>query len=311
MPRLPRSPRGELRRPACRGCGRDVSRGERRFSRAAPGRSVRRNDEVPRRELSRRRPGRDRLAAAAVGRRAQHDAAEVSRHAGRTTSCSILAAAAGGSACGASTLARTSSGIDTGTFFAREARSGVDLVVGELRRLPFAEASVTKAYTIDVLEHLSPEGLHVTLAEMARVLAPGGALFVYTHVRQRSLLAPVLRLIAANRLGDRTARLRGSDHRKAPQDGSSEPADEPRASGRGGGRSRVQRGAIPVLHAALVVDRRKHPGAGRRACDGQDGCAPRRQDRRLSIGGAMRTARLAAKERIAQQRAWRIARFRR
>ncbi len=100
-------------------------------------------------------------------------------------------------------------GIDTGTFFAREARSGVDLVVGELRKLPFAGGSVTKAYTIDVLEHLSPEGLRVTLAEMARVLAPGGALFVYTHVRQKSMLAPLLRrspplLRRSNALGLRT-----------------------------------------------------------------------------------------------------------
>ena len=87
-------------------------------------------------------------------------------------------------------------GIDTGTFFAAEARAGVDLVAGELRQLPFADASVTKAYTIDVLEHLSPEGLQATLREVSRVLAPGGSLFVYTHVRQRSPLAPVLGLIA-------------------------------------------------------------------------------------------------------------------
>ena len=83
-------------------------------------------------------------------------------------------------------------GLDTGTFFAAEARAGVDLVVGELRQLPFADATVTKAYTIDVLEHLSPEGLEATLREVARVLAPGGLLFVYTHVRQRSPLAPAL-----------------------------------------------------------------------------------------------------------------------
>ena len=87
-------------------------------------------------------------------------------------------------------------GTDTGTFFAREARSSVDLVVGELRKLPFADASVTKAYTIDVLEHLSLEGLQATLREVSRILAPGGSLFVYTHVRQRSPLAPVLNLIA-------------------------------------------------------------------------------------------------------------------
>ena len=82
-------------------------------------------------------------------------------------------------------------GIDTGTFFAAEARASVDLVAGELRQLPFADASVTKAYTIDVLEHLSPEGLHATLREVSRVLIPGGSLFVYTHVRQRSPFAPV------------------------------------------------------------------------------------------------------------------------
>ncbi len=87
-------------------------------------------------------------------------------------------------------------GIDTGNYFAREARSNVDLVVGELRKLPFGDGSVTKAYTIDVLEHLSPEGLQVTLREISRVLAPGGALFVYTHVRQRSPFAPALSLIA-------------------------------------------------------------------------------------------------------------------
>jgi len=111
-------------------------------------------------------------------------------------------------------------GIDTGTFFAAEARAGVDLVVGELRQLPFAAASVTKAYTIDVLEHLSLEGLQATLREVARVLAPGGSLFVYTHVRQRSRLAPVLNVIsraasAVERMGlsDLTIeRLRKTDH---------------------------------------------------------------------------------------------------
>ena len=111
-------------------------------------------------------------------------------------------------------------GIDTGTFFAAEARSGVDLVVGELRRLPFADGSITKAYTIDVLEHLSQEGLMTTLREVSRVLAPGGSLFVYTHVRQRSRLAPALNLIsrtaaAIERLGcaDLTIeKLRKTDH---------------------------------------------------------------------------------------------------
>jgi ubiquinone/menaquinone biosynthesis C-methylase UbiE len=111
-------------------------------------------------------------------------------------------------------------GLDTGTFFAAEARTGLDLVVGELRRLPFADGSMTKAYTIDVLEHLSEEGLTATLREVARVLAPGGALFVYTHVRQRSSLAPLLGFVtrtasAIERMGfaDLTIeKLRKTDH---------------------------------------------------------------------------------------------------
>jgi ubiquinone/menaquinone biosynthesis C-methylase UbiE len=86
-------------------------------------------------------------------------------------------------------------GIDAGTYFAAEARDKVDLVVGDLRKLPLASECITKAYSIDVLEHLSIEGLTATLAEAARVLVPGGSLFVYTHLRQRSPLAPLLRAV--------------------------------------------------------------------------------------------------------------------
>ena len=111
-------------------------------------------------------------------------------------------------------------GIDAGTFFAVEARQGIDLVVGDLRQLPLADDSVTKAYTVDVLEHLSREGLERMLGEAARVLVPGGALFVYTHVQQRSVLAPVFALLSklaafAERAGLANLdleRLRSTDH---------------------------------------------------------------------------------------------------
>jgi SAM-dependent methyltransferase len=111
-------------------------------------------------------------------------------------------------------------GIDTGTFFAAESRASLDLVVGELRRLPFADGSLTKAYAIDVVEHLSPESLDAMLGEINRVLAPGGSLFVYTHVMQLSPLAPVLaaitglsRAIERAGLADLTVdRLRPTDH---------------------------------------------------------------------------------------------------
>ena len=98
--------------------------------------------------------------------------------------------------------------------------TGVDLLLGDLRRLPFADGTFTKAYSLDVLEHLSPEALRGMLAEAARVLAPGGALFVYTHVRKNAPIAAGLRWINAlarrlERLGlidMRQERLRKSDH---------------------------------------------------------------------------------------------------
>jgi SAM-dependent methyltransferase len=110
--------------------------------------------------------------------------------------------------------------IDISPYFAEEARQGVDLLLGDLRRLPFADATFTKAFSLDVLEHLSPEALRGMLQEAARVLRPGGALFVYTHVRKNAPIAVGLRWINAlarqlERVGlidMRQERLRKSDH---------------------------------------------------------------------------------------------------
>jgi SAM-dependent methyltransferase len=111
-------------------------------------------------------------------------------------------------------------GVDIAPFFAEEARRDVDLLLGDLRRLPFANGTFTKAYSLDVLEHLSPDALASMLGEAARVLAPGGALFVYTHVRKNARIATGLRWINAwarqlERIGlidMRQERLRKSDH---------------------------------------------------------------------------------------------------
>jgi len=100
-------------------------------------------------------------------------------------------------------------GIDISPFFAREARQAVDLLLGDLRRLPFADATFTKAYSLDVLEHLSPAALRGMLTEAARVLAPGGQLFVYTHVRKNARIAQGLRWI--NRLAQRLDRMGAID----------------------------------------------------------------------------------------------------
>jgi SAM-dependent methyltransferase len=114
----------------------------------------------------------------------------------------------------------TAVGIDISPFFADEARAGVDLLLGDLRKLPFADGTFTKAYSLDVLEHLSPEALRGMLTEAARVLAPGGALFVYSHVRKNAPIAMGLRWINGlarqlERVGlidMRQERLRKSDH---------------------------------------------------------------------------------------------------
>ena len=111
-------------------------------------------------------------------------------------------------------------GIDIAPFFSQEARQQVDLMLGDLRRLPFADATFDKAWSLDVLEHLSPDALAGMLAEASRVLKPGGSLFVYTHVRKNAPIAMGLRLI--NRLAQlldrwglvdlRQEHLRKSDH---------------------------------------------------------------------------------------------------
>lgn len=111
-------------------------------------------------------------------------------------------------------------GIDISPFFSRDALDSADLLLGDLRRLPIPDNAFTKAWSLDVLEHLSRPALHEMLREASRVLEPGGALFVYTHVRKNGPLALGVRLV--NRLAHgleriglldlRTERLRKSDH---------------------------------------------------------------------------------------------------
>ncbi len=111
-------------------------------------------------------------------------------------------------------------GVDISPFFSEDARQSVPLLLADLRRLPFADGTFTKAWSLNVLEHLSPDALRAMLREANRVLAPGGALFVYTHVRKNAPVAVGLRWI--NRLARgleriglidmRQERLRKSDH---------------------------------------------------------------------------------------------------
>lgn len=102
-------------------------------------------------------------------------------------------------------LGATTIGLDISPYFSEDARQHVDLLLADLRRLPFADGTFTKAWSLDVLEHLSPDALRAMLREAARVLTPGGELFVYTHVRKNAWIAGGLRWI--NRLARRLERL--------------------------------------------------------------------------------------------------------
>jgi ubiquinone/menaquinone biosynthesis C-methylase UbiE len=114
-------------------------------------------------------------------------------------------------------------GLDAAPFFLPRAALEVDLVLGDLRRLPFRNGSFPRAYSLDVLEHLDEPGVREVLVEARRTLGPKGRLFVYTHAMESSRIAGFQRLVnrVARRLGraglidhEREA-MRKSDHRNA------------------------------------------------------------------------------------------------
>ena len=154
-----------------------------------------------------------------------------------------------------------------------------------------------------MLEHLSPEALRGMLAEASRVLAPGGALFVYTHVRKNAPIAVGLRWINAlarqlerwGLIDLRQERLRKSDHLNPLRD-IPELEQVARAAGFRIGRIRYY---TPIVGGFVenILMRMAERAMARRAA------------RRLagSLGAAeadaqaIREARTAAKARIAQQ----------
>ncbi len=114
-------------------------------------------------------------------------------------------------------------GLDPATLFAREVREGIDLVRGDGRALPFAEASFTALYSIDVLEHLTLPDLRRTLTESGRVLTSRGRLFLFSNTREPSRLEPLVNasrrlslwLAARGWIDRRRDELRKADHVKA------------------------------------------------------------------------------------------------
>jgi len=192
-------------------------------------------------------------------------------------------------------------GVDASAFFAAEARETLDLALGDLRRLPFADGAFNKAYALDVFEHLSRDALGRVLAEAGRVLEPGGGLFVYSHVRKNSRLALGLRAI--NRLArslERAGLMDLSQERLRKSDHVNPLADLPdlrRLVAEAGFRIDRIRYYTPLAAGVVenvlmrLVERRLTRRAERRADHGAGGEARR---------DAARAARAAAKARVAR-----------
>jgi len=121
--------------------------------------------------------------------------------------------------CGAGKLAlyagrdgALAAGVDVAPFFLARAAAAVDLVRGDLRRLPFRKGAFPHAYSLDVLEHLDEPGVLDVLVEARRTVGPRGRLFVYTHAMESSALARFQR--AVNRLARRLGRAGLIDHER-------------------------------------------------------------------------------------------------
>ncbi len=196
----------------------------------------------------------------------------------------------------------TTVGIDIAPFFSEEARAEVDLLLGDLRKLPFADGTFTKAFSLDVLEHLSRDALHEMLTEAARVLAPGGGLFVYTHVRRNARIAAGLRWINAfarwlERRGWvdlRQEHLRKSDHVNPLED----IPDLERAAAAAGFRIARIRFYTPIVGGVVenIVMRVAERAMARRAGKRLEG----RVSAAEADAMAIREARASAKQRIAR-----------
>lgn len=201
-------------------------------------------------------------------------------------------------------------GVDVSPFFSHDALQQVDLALADLRRLPFGDGAFTKAYALDVLEHLSRDALLEVLAEAGRVLQPGGALFVYSHVRKNAPIAMGLKAInrtarILERIGLvdlRQERLRKSDHQNPLVDH----ADLRRTAAAAGFQIQTIRYYTPLVGGFFenivlrvgerVMSRRappKHPPIDREHCR----TGPPTNGR-TDEGSALKAARLEAKRRI-------------
>lgn len=83
--------------------------------------------------------------------------------------------------------------LDLAPWFADKARLELPLIRGDIRRLPFEDASFDKVYSIDVLEHLTASDIGRVLDEAGRTLKSHGRLFIFSNTREPPTLAWAMR----------------------------------------------------------------------------------------------------------------------
>jgi ubiquinone/menaquinone biosynthesis C-methylase UbiE/uncharacterized protein YbaR (Trm112 family) len=83
-------------------------------------------------------------------------------------------------------------GSDPVTLFADRALEEVTLAKADSRVLPFADGSIDKSFSIDVLEHFPRDVIAAYLRETARVLRPGGQVLIFSNTRELSPIQPII-----------------------------------------------------------------------------------------------------------------------
>ncbi len=291
----------------CQTCGRAYRAPGGRVPGSAAGGPVRRADQVPRRGAARRRAARARLAAAARLEDPQRHAARSSCGPRPATWSSISAAAAAARSSGtatsaprrsASTSARSSPRTRGATCRSCSATCGGC-------RLPTARSS--KAWSLDVLEHLSPDALRGMLdGSQPRARARGHAVRLHPRAQERAgRRRPALDQPRSRAASSASASSTCARNGCASPITSTRSPTCPTSNGwRATCGFRIAR--ITLLHADRRRVRREHPDAHGRARDGEArGAAhgPRRQRRRRrrARGRARRGRRPRRKSRAARR----------